>query len=269
LSRFAKLIFRTGPYNGKSITLPVGKSLTMGRNRDLELPLPDLKLSRRHCQVNSNGDLFFLKDLGSTNGTFLNGARIEGEVELNDFDRIVLGDTEIEFHVVDKMPLPNAFDASAPDPEFTDLPDLMQAVAEPPPPPPPPPAPPKKLTPPPAPKQKVDPFEAALQEMLMPLPPEPPPLRMSPGGAFVGEKPKIVFCEQCSSSIPMLDADLGLAHEINGTLLCKECVAKSSQRAPAYEANAKKSKSLSDILSALDDEAVVIDDLPARRSPPK
>lgn len=234
--------------------------MTMGRNRDLELPLPDLKLSRRHCQVYSKDDLFFVKDLGSTNGTFLNGTRIEGEVELNDFDRIVLGDTEVEFHIVDKMPLPNAFDASAPDPEFIDFADPPTAPAAPAPkiasaPPP------QRAKTPPPPPPKMDPFEAALEEMLTPLPPEPPPLTMGPGGVAVAEKPRIVFCDKCSSSIPMLDADLGLAREINGALHCKDC---ASRAAPRHDSNAEKAKSLSDILSALDDDAVSVDDLPHR-----
>jgi pSer/pThr/pTyr-binding forkhead associated (FHA) protein len=93
----AKLVFRTGQYSGKRVTLPVGKTVTMGRNRDLELPLPDLKLSRRHCQIISKGPGYLIKDLGSTNGTFVNGTRIANETELHDFDRVVLGDTELEF----------------------------------------------------------------------------------------------------------------------------------------------------------------------------
>lgn len=91
----AKIMFRSGPYAGKALTLPTNKPIVMGRNRDIELPLPDPKLSRRHCQIALVGEKVVLKDLGSTNGTFVNGARIS-EVELKSFDRIVLGDIEIE-----------------------------------------------------------------------------------------------------------------------------------------------------------------------------
>lgn len=112
----AKLVFQSGPYAGKSVGLPAGKTLNVGRNRDVELPLPDLKLSRRHCQLYYTGDKCMLRDLDSTNGTFVNGTRIKGEVELNDFDRIVIGDTEIEFHYLEKVPLPFNFDAAAADP---------------------------------------------------------------------------------------------------------------------------------------------------------
>jgi pSer/pThr/pTyr-binding forkhead associated (FHA) protein len=111
----AKLVFKNGPYAGKSVALPEGKSITLGRNRDIELPLPDLKLSRKHCQIALEGGRWILRDLGSTNGTFLNGARISGNEAINEFDRIVLGDTEIEFFG-DEVPLPKPFDSNAKDP---------------------------------------------------------------------------------------------------------------------------------------------------------
>lgn len=112
----AKLVFQNGPYAGKSVSLLEGKSITLGRNRDIELPLPDLKLSRRHCQITLRSGKGLVCDLGSTNGTFLNGTRIStNEVELNDFDRVVLGDTEIEYHG-EMENLPKNFDASAQDP---------------------------------------------------------------------------------------------------------------------------------------------------------
>jgi pSer/pThr/pTyr-binding forkhead associated (FHA) protein len=93
----ARLIFRNGPYAGKALQLPTGKTITVGRNRDLELPLPDLRLSRRHCQLEYRQDGFVVRDLDSTNGTFLNGERLQGEKALRHLDLVVIGDTEMEF----------------------------------------------------------------------------------------------------------------------------------------------------------------------------
>jgi len=93
----AKLVFHSGAYQGKRVTLPPGKSITLGRNRDIDLPLPDPKLSRKHCQIVSRTDQFIVRDLNSTNGTFVNGTRLSGEYQLKPFDRIVLGDIELEF----------------------------------------------------------------------------------------------------------------------------------------------------------------------------
>jgi len=112
----ARLVFFSGPYQGKSVGIPQGKTITLGRNRDLELSLPDSKLSRRHCQIGFRDEHYVLKDLKSTNGTFVNGERLDGEAVLNDFDRIVIGDIEIEFHHSEKVPLPLSFDTAAADP---------------------------------------------------------------------------------------------------------------------------------------------------------
>jgi pSer/pThr/pTyr-binding forkhead associated (FHA) protein len=257
----AKLVFQSGPYAGKSITLPAGKTLTMGRNRDLELPLPDLKLSRRHCQILFAGEQCILKDLGSTNGTFLNGERLSGEVELNDFDRIVLGDTEIEFHSAEKVPLPHQFDTEAADPfgVHANIPDRKSAPAI---------AAVEELdeieipSAAPVPQAPQDPFEAALKEMLQALPPEPPPLNFSDEAA--ARKPKLMFCESCEGSIPMLDWDLGLAREIENKIFCKDCLAKGvviapQKNEPAQVKSAGAEKSLSAIMAGLDQEAEVVD----------
>lgn len=232
----------------------------MGRNRDLELPLPDLKLSRRHCQILFAGAQCILKDLGSTNGTFLNGERLNGEVELNDFDRIVLGDTEIEFHSAEKMPLPHHFDTEAADPfgVHANIPDRAPVVS-----------PSEQLEeihlpesiPSPEPAAK-DPFETALREMLQPLPAEPPALKFSEEAA--ARKPKLMFCESCEGSIPMLDWDLGLAREIENKIFCKDCLSKGVVIAPHKNENvqvksAGSEKSISAILAGLDDEAEVVD----------
>lgn len=284
----AKLLFKSGPYSGKSVTLPLGKNLTMGRNRDLELPLPDLKLSRRHCQIVFNGERCILKDLGSTNGTMVNGTRLAGEVELNDFDRIVLGDTEIEFHYAEKIPLPVAFDPSEPDPfgledqQPQDIPlqgaDIIPAGAQA-----------AVVVPPVAVAVEeirefeaiavLDPLAEALNEMCQPLPPEPPPIAAA---SAPSNRPMVVFCEGCEGSVPMLDLDLGVAREIDGKTYCKDCIAKGvnvgtaapAAVAPAGTLNpamndartqtvpkpaARREKSVDDILAALDGEAVVVD----------
>lgn len=282
----AKLLFKSGPYSGKSVTLPMGKSLTMGRNRDLELPLPDLKLSRRHCQIVFSGERCILKDLGSTNGTTVNGTRLAGEVELNDFDRIILGDTEIEFHYAEKVPLPVNFNTTGADPFGMDEPEQEEieiASA-------PEPVAPQQLRAPAAQAANVmpggeavrhpsaiavlDPLAEALNEMCQALPPEPP-LMNQPGDAVI-EKPRLVFCEGCEGSVPMLDMDLGVAREVDGKIYCKDCLAKQPQAAaPAhaaamYEGKTQsvpkpaqkptpKEKSMDDILAALDGEAEVVD----------
>jgi len=73
------------------------KSVVVGRDPSAELPLQDEGISRRHCQVSYDGDHFVLEDLGSTNGTLLNGERIDGVVRLRPGDRIFLGGCVLKF----------------------------------------------------------------------------------------------------------------------------------------------------------------------------
>lgn len=70
--------------------------VVLGRSRDCELRVPDLNVSRRHAEIRrENGD-YWIVDLGSMNGTIVNGKRVDRK-QLDDGDRITLGSTEISF----------------------------------------------------------------------------------------------------------------------------------------------------------------------------
>jgi len=71
-------------------------SFIVGRSRTCDLALPGADASRRHAEILGTGKGFRLRDLGSTNGTFVNGERVE-EVELRPGDRIQIGDSTITF----------------------------------------------------------------------------------------------------------------------------------------------------------------------------
>ncbi|HVT05040.1 MAG TPA: SpoIIE family protein phosphatase [Thermoanaerobaculia bacterium] len=72
-------------------------TVTLGRSSDCTVPIKDRFLSRHHAELIKNGNGWILHDCGSANGTFLNGARIEKDVELRRGDRIAFGDSEIVF----------------------------------------------------------------------------------------------------------------------------------------------------------------------------
>ena len=67
----------------------------LGRSRACDLTVPGVSdISREHCCIRrKEGKEYTIKDLGSTNGTFVNGDRLKAEVELKDGDRIRLGKT--------------------------------------------------------------------------------------------------------------------------------------------------------------------------------
>jgi pSer/pThr/pTyr-binding forkhead associated (FHA) protein len=78
-------------------TVPLGRDVTtIGRLPDCDIVLRDTGASRRHAQIKRAGAGWTLTDLGSTNGTKLNGATVQSR-ELDDGDRITIGSTVIEF----------------------------------------------------------------------------------------------------------------------------------------------------------------------------
>ena len=74
-----------------------GAAVSIGRASDCSIPIKDRYLSRKHAEIVAVGTGWMLKDLGSANGTYLNGSRVERNELLKTGDRIRLGDTEIVF----------------------------------------------------------------------------------------------------------------------------------------------------------------------------
>jgi FHA domain-containing protein len=71
-------------------------TVTIGRLPECEVVLKDRGASRRHAQIRAKDDVFTLTDLGSTNGTRLNGQTVQTRA-LEDGDRITIGTTILEF----------------------------------------------------------------------------------------------------------------------------------------------------------------------------
>jgi hypothetical protein len=76
-----------------SLALPGsdGVRLTVGRSPSCDCVLPEEYVSRRHAELRRDGERWFLRDLGSTNGTRVNGVRVVEEAEVRPGDRLSLG----------------------------------------------------------------------------------------------------------------------------------------------------------------------------------
>lgn len=75
-----------------------GEPVAIGRSRDAFIPIRDDKVSRAHCGIRLSDDgHFYIKDLKSRNGTFVNGKRIDDSVPLNVGDKIRVGSTTFIF----------------------------------------------------------------------------------------------------------------------------------------------------------------------------
>jgi eukaryotic-like serine/threonine-protein kinase len=93
-----------GPYKGRIFSFTQHDSFLIGRSRDAHLYLPDDRyFSRNHCLLEINPPRSFLRDLNSTNGTFVNGQRV-AHAFLNDGDRIQGGETILLVEVMASEP---------------------------------------------------------------------------------------------------------------------------------------------------------------------
>jgi Protein of unknown function (DUF3662)/FHA domain len=85
----------TVTFSGKTRAVTAPRAV-LGRSRDCDVRVADANISRRHAEIRHEDDAWWIVDLGSTNGTLLNGRRAARE-RLRDGDRITLGSTEIVF----------------------------------------------------------------------------------------------------------------------------------------------------------------------------
>ncbi len=80
-----------GPNPGSLLMMPGGGEMVIGRGCDASQRIEDQGLSRKHVRIFRNGPGFWIQDLRSTNGTFVNGLQVPHNALLNDGDRIQLG----------------------------------------------------------------------------------------------------------------------------------------------------------------------------------
>lgn len=104
----AQLIMQRGPAVNQIFELTQPR-LQIGRSADNDIAIDDAEVSRRHAQLSQrpNGH-YTIEDLGSTNGTFVNGVRCQGVVHLKDEDIIDFGDSiRLQYFEPVAMPDPN------------------------------------------------------------------------------------------------------------------------------------------------------------------
>ena len=74
------------------------ESTRIGRAAENEIVVLEKRASREHARIRREGRRSLLEDLGSTNGTFLNGERVNGTISLRDGDQVTVGDVTFTFH---------------------------------------------------------------------------------------------------------------------------------------------------------------------------
>ena len=93
-----KLVLFKKDGSQKSFALPSNLAV-IGRRHDCDLCVPLMDVSRRHCQLDQNNETLEVRDLGSRNGTFLNGQRVDGETPIKAGDYLQVGPLVFQFQI--------------------------------------------------------------------------------------------------------------------------------------------------------------------------
>lgn len=83
----AYILFISGPLMGEKYLLE-NRAITIGRDKECDIAISDSKVSRQHLRIGFEAGQVLLEDLGSTNGTFVNGERVMGPTILKNGDQV-------------------------------------------------------------------------------------------------------------------------------------------------------------------------------------
>ncbi|MEZ5079350.1 MAG: FHA domain-containing protein [Thermoleophilia bacterium] len=92
-----RLVVEKGPGLTEGAEFPIGQGLTIGRSRSNELHLEDSFVSHMHARILRRGAFYYVEDLGSTNGTFLNDKPVEDGTPVRVRDTLRLGETVLRY----------------------------------------------------------------------------------------------------------------------------------------------------------------------------
>src|SRR5215470_17851966 len=94
------LRFISGKYQGGEFPLRMDREIVIGRSSDLDMVLVEDMVSRKHAKITTTTGHIVIQDMGSTNGTFVNGEKIR-KSRLKEGDRILIGTSIIKLVGVD------------------------------------------------------------------------------------------------------------------------------------------------------------------------
>ncbi len=99
------LRFISGKYQGGEFPIFPDKPIVVGRSSDLDMVLVEDMVSRKHARIAMGGDGITIEDLGSTNGTFVNGEKVK-KARLKEGDRVLIGTSILKLVATDQAVQP-------------------------------------------------------------------------------------------------------------------------------------------------------------------
>jgi len=102
------LKFISGKYQGGEFPLRPNREIIIGRSSDLDMVLVEDMVSRKHAKISTDEHTVSIQDLGSTNGTFVNGEKVRA-IRLKEGDRILVGTSIIKLVTANsEAPIPSS-----------------------------------------------------------------------------------------------------------------------------------------------------------------
>ncbi len=89
--------------------------MVLGRSSDCDLPIKHSSISREHAAFSKDGDDWFIEDLGSSNGSWLNKDKLTDKVKLTEKDIVKCGKARLTFHCGEMVAAEAAVDISSDD----------------------------------------------------------------------------------------------------------------------------------------------------------
>jgi serine phosphatase RsbU (regulator of sigma subunit) len=99
------LVFLAGPIAGRRYKLAEGEYI-IGRRSDCQIFVPDMRVSRQHARLWQDGEDWQIEDLGSNNGTFVNGVKVQSATRVRHEDEILIANNRIRVEGRDPTPDP-------------------------------------------------------------------------------------------------------------------------------------------------------------------
>src|ERR1700759_3875578 len=97
------LVFRAGPIAGRRYKLADGENI-IGRRSDCQIFVPDMRVSRQHARLWQDGEAWQIEDLGSNNGTFVNGVKVQIATQVRHDDEILIANNRIRVEAREVAP---------------------------------------------------------------------------------------------------------------------------------------------------------------------